>query len=347
MFISFKSNTLEFNRKLDSVVTIHQELYLHKNTYLMNTNKKRKSMLLQITLLLFLTIVCQGKIEINVTVASNINDVIVKFAGTDNEIITDSEKDLFNITIGNLNHGMRVELGKAPDNIFFKDPTPYGDLFKKFKWQQAKRSLRVVNAEINEIIKKETVLKIHEHINNSTDVIKTVRSLYDYVENDMYSSWSENGLPEEDIFYNVTINFGDTPFQYETRWRDRTQRSTIVKIGVAKKGLISIKPGQTIVTKLKAFKTIISMNLKYRAQIVGNLIGDYQNLYGKYHFYSPTMENIMKAAGLKNHIETTESLEVICYTDPAIDVFDKDTGLTITSHVSLRFRHLRRNKPRQ
>ncbi|CAH0403738.1 unnamed protein product [Chilo suppressalis] len=305
----------------------------------------KKSILYQLIFLLVFPVVCQSKIKINITVASYIKNVITEFQGEDNKVVTDHEKELYNITLENLNRGMRVELGKAPDNLFLKDPTPYGDLYKRYKWPEVKRNLKVVNAEIVDLIRKEGVLKTHEHVNNSTEAVKKIRSLYDFVESSVYSSWSKTGLPAEETFYDVNVNFGDTKFVYENEWRDRTLKSTLVKIGVTKKGRITVKPGQTVVTKLKAFKTIITIKLKYKAQLIGNLIGDYERLYGKYHFYSPNINNIMGAAGLTNDIETTESLEVVCYSDPSLHVYDRDTGLTVRSDTVLwLFRSKKRNK---
>ncbi|XP_028178266.1 uncharacterized protein LOC114365796 [Ostrinia furnacalis] len=221
---------------------------------------------------------------------------------------------------------MRVELGRVPDGIFLKDPTTYGNLFHKYKWPEVQRHLEVHKMELTDIINQNVELRIHEIENNCTDNIKIERALFENVETNVFSTWSAKGMPDEEIFYDVNINYEGSQFKYQNKWRDSSLKSKFVKFGKSVNGNLFLKPGQTFVKKLTATKTIFVLKIDYRARMIGNIIGDYENLYGKYHFWSPTIENIMRAGKIPNEIMTSEKIEIRCFTDPKLEIFDKDTG---------------------
>lgn len=298
-----------------------------------------------IAFLLILPIICDAKIQINITVASNKRDAVISFSGADKKLITDHEIELFNISMVNLNRGVRVELGKVPDGgIYLKDPTPYGNVFHKFKWPEIQRNLHVERVQIHEMITKKVVLKQHEHVNYSADDSQSERSLFVDVENSAYSNWSAKGLPDEDIFYDVLFKCANTSFKYENKWRNRSLKSSFVRFGTSDQKSMTLKPGRGIVKTLTALKTIFVLRVDYKAQLTGNIIADYENLYGKYHFYAPTIDNIMVAGKIVNEIVTSEKIEIRCFTDPRLDIYDKDTGALIKFQTGRLFWKQRHNK---
>lgn len=269
------------------------------------------------------------KIAINVTVDSNKNDVIIKYSGNDKKVVTDKELTLFNITMEKLNKGMRIELGRYPDDIFLKDPTPYGKVFENFEWEEMKRRLKILKTKVVDVLNTKVVLGTHEHINNSPNNITAKRRMFRDVENAVSSTWSRDGVPNDDITYNLTIHLKYGQFHYVNNWRNESIRTVKMPIGVTKDGIIIIKPGQSVITKLSATKTILLVELTYDARIVGSVVANYGHEYGKYHFYAPAVENIMKAANMSNVIFTTEVIEIRCYTNPVLEVYDKLTGETV------------------
>lgn len=270
--------------------------------------------------------------------ASNKQYVLVNYTGFHNRLITDRDITLFNITKDNLNFGVKVELGKAPNDIFFKDPTPYYNLYEKYHWPQVQRHMYIKRATVLDVVHEETVLKTAEYINNSTDVVKYNKSLTEDVEFTVFTFWSEKGFPNEDIFYRPCIDFPTNRHCFINKWRDSTIQSIKEPLGVKNvKGTVKIKPGQTIVSKLIANKTAIFVEIEYSAKLIGSIITDYENLYGKYHFYAPAVADIMKAGSIPNEIVTTERIEIRGYTDPRMFMHDKETGeeIRIFSRVKL------------
>lgn len=269
-----------------------------------------------------------ARIVINITVPFNETKVLIrtKFNGSDGKVVTDAELKLFNITIERLNKGMKEKLTKVPDDIYLRNPTPHGDTFTRFHWQEMTRRLTIKNVKIIDIVNEDIVLDTHEHINNATGDIKTKRSMYKFIENRISSTWSKTGLPEDEILTSYTMDFGNGMLHYVNKWRNESMYTVKGIFGATKEGLILIKPGQTVVTELIASRTIVLMKVVYEAQLVGSIIASYAKVYGTYHFYAPSVQSIMKGANMTNEVITTEFLEIRCFTNPRLKVYDKLTG---------------------
>ncbi|KAJ8706007.1 hypothetical protein PYW07_010784 [Mythimna separata] len=288
------------------------------------------SEMLLIYLLISTIITVNARIVINITVPFNETNVVrTIYRGSDGKVVTDAELKLFNITNDRLNEGMKETLTKVPDGIYLTDPTPHGDTFNKFHWQEMTRRLTIKNITIIDIVNEDVVLDKHEHINNTTDHIKAKRSMYRVIENRISSTWAKTGLPRDEIFTNFTIDFGNGNVSYVNKWRNESSYSVKGLIGVTKPWYILIKPGQTVVTELIASKTIVILKVVYEAQLVGSIIASYAKVYGTYHFYAPTVQNVMKAGNMTNEVVTSEFLEIRCFTNPRLKVYDKLTGAIV------------------
>ncbi|XP_026484159.2 uncharacterized protein LOC113392096 [Vanessa tameamea] len=268
---------------------------------------------------------CRAEININVKVASNKGGSAVTSNGSDVKLVTEKEVKLYNITDYNLNRGLRIELGKAPDDIFLKDPTTYGNLFSKYKWNEIHRKLYVKSAEIIDIVNESVELKSRNYINNTTRKAKIKVNLHEPVETIISSFWDKNGF-HDDIYYNITIDHYKTKLIYKNKWMDNNFKTKKSIFGMSNVGFINIAPGYTVTTKLTAKRTVILVKVIYTSSLIGSLVINYAHVYGKYHFYAPNISKIMKAAKLNNEIIITEAIEIKCYTDPVIDVIDNTTG---------------------
>lgn len=272
---------------------------------------------------------CNGKININIRVASHKTVSSVNFTGDNNKLITDKEIRLYNVSEDNLKYGVRVELGKAPDNIFLKDPTRYGDLYRKYIWNEVRRNLRIQSAEIDDIINENTVVTVIDHINNTTSKLRKNIRIYKNIHLNTKSLWPDNGMFVDDIPYRVNVSIDLQNFVFENKWRKDNYKTAKMSFGVNSFGYVDIEPGKAVTMKLLGKKTIIVAKITYIARLTGQIITNYARLYGKYHFYAPSISNIMKAAKLQNEIITTEYIEIVCHTDPLIEVRDKFTGKKI------------------
>lgn len=146
------------------------------------------------------------------------------------------------------------------------------------------------------------------------------------MDNSISSTWSKTGLPGDNAQTTFILNFEGGKAKVVKKWRNESTQNFKIPVGITNKGLITIVPKQTAVTKLIVSNTIILIQIVYKAELSGSVIGNYAELYGKYHYWAPAVKNILKAAKVKNEIFTTEVVEFRCYTRPRLAVFDKTTG---------------------
>ncbi|XP_073965782.1 U-megalopygitoxin(8)-Mo12-like [Choristoneura fumiferana] len=295
---------------------MHYDSYNQHNMFSKSTTVKSFIVLVTIPLII------EARLKINITVGSFRNNVKIQTFGSDMKVVTEKEIKIFNITDYNLNRGFTKELGKAPNNLFLKDPTNYDDLFNYFEWEPVRRKLFVKKIKILEPVLEDVVLKRQSNINNSSGIVRSNVSIFQNVETVVRSSWDRRGIPDEDIYYDIIINLHNNHFGYVKKWRDSKIKSRNLPIGIAEEGFIETKPGQSVTVKLSAHKTVVLIEITYAAVLTGSIIGDYQNLYGKYHFYAPAVIDIMRAANLTNEFLTKELLEIRCFTSPKLDMVD-------------------------
>lgn len=282
--------------------------------------------------LLLLPLLSNAKIKLNITTAATLKEASVTYTGEDKKLVTDLETEVFNLTIDNVKYGIRVELGRYPENVFMKDPTKYDNLYEKFHWQPVTRRVRVEKAEIVDIIDEPVVLKVHEFINNTTEKIRTTVDIYDDVENTAYSTWSKYGFPIDDLEYEVNIYFKSVrkSLAYTNTWRNGTYRNNYIKFGATKPGYVVVKPGDSLKTTLKAFKSIMLVEISYVTDMIGRFIADFEELEGiHYHFFAPSVLNIMKAGGIYKVVKTKELMEIRFFTDPQLSLSRKRDNGTV------------------
>ncbi|XP_023950843.2 uncharacterized protein LOC112055085 [Bicyclus anynana] len=287
-----------------------------------------------LVILLFCVTKCCAKIEINITVASSRRGIKVAVKGTDDKIIGDKEVNIFNITEFNLKRGVKRDFGIAPtpSDVYIKDPTPYGNLFHKYKWQQVTRKTVIKRIATQDIMYENVLLTVHDHTNNTPRKINIPVKLYENVENSLKSYWSASGYPVDDVYYVANIAFSNTKdkrIKFENKWRNDSLKMATLPVGYETAGHITIGPEKVITMKLSAKKTIILLKITYETKLTGNFVANYPRRLGPYHFWAPSVSSVMRALNFNNNIITSEIMEIKCHTDPVLEVFDKSSGKRI------------------
>ncbi|CAG4980491.1 unnamed protein product [Colias eurytheme] len=219
----------------------------------------------------YIIVKCDSGIQITINVAPNKDKTNVTYSGVDKKLISDKDIPIFNITKENLKRGFRVEFGQTPDDVFLKDPTEYHNLFHKYNWTQVSRDIRVKNVEIYDTIIEDVELKTHNHINNTTDTIKSKISLFETVENTIVTKWSETGYPGE-FSYNVNANFDGIRFKIKHSWRKNEMKFVSVNFGASKQGFIYMRPNQITSTVLTAKRIIMIVKIDFITSLSGAVV---------------------------------------------------------------------------
>ncbi|XP_050684700.1 uncharacterized protein LOC126979435 [Leptidea sinapis] len=266
----------------------------------------------------------ESKININIKIASCKENLNISYSGADEELLSENDRALFNITHEKLKQGIRKELGRYPVDVFVRDPTPYNNLYEKYNWKQVTRNVRVKNVIVYDIINENVEVKRINHINNTSRTINADVSVFVKNEVIVSTEWSQKGYSGVFLF-NLCINSDLQKHKMNTKWKKNETISTSLKFGASKNGYVIIKPSETVIKLLMAKNTIILLKIDYATSLTGSVIANYEPVYGKYHFWAMSVAKIMKINKIKNEIVTSELIEIKCLTDPNIQVLDKVT----------------------
>ncbi|XP_045485587.1 uncharacterized protein LOC123689469 [Pieris rapae] len=279
-------------------------------------------MLYYLVIIIVFTAICEGEIEISLKLGSSKDNCSVSFTGAHQ--VTASGKDVarFNITENKMKQGIKILLGKTPDDVFLKDPTDFNYVYRDHHWEEVTRTTKVKNIEILNIYNKNLILKTVNHINNTSIKIQANIRLFDTIETSVVSTWTENTYPAK-IIYNISFNIGSQRFDLSKKWNKNVTNYVWLNFGSRKKGYTPLEPGNVVTKILSAKKTTVFLRIKYITSLTGCVFANYSRVYGKYHFWAPFIHDIMKSLKMKNEIISTELLEIQCYTDPQLTFLDK------------------------
>lgn len=277
-----------------------------------------------VLILIFVVIIlCEGKINITVNVASSVHNSSASAHGIDELLASDKDIALFNITDNKLKQGIRILLGKIPDEVFLRDPTIYNNLYKDFHWQEVTRSVKVKQIEVIDVFNQNLRLKTENHINNTTITIQAKYYLFENTETTIISRWPKS-VYSAYFTFNISFVIGTQRFHLINKWNVNETKYVTLNTGVRKKGYFKLDPETTATKVLSAKKTIILLRIKYVTSLTGCVVANYRHVYGNYHFWAPFINDIIQAIGMRNEIITYELLEIHCYTDPELTIFEAE-----------------------
>ncbi|XP_028178269.1 spherulin-2A-like [Ostrinia furnacalis] len=287
--------------------------------------------LAQCVLLFICLKVINAKINIDVTTNAD-NDVTVKYSGVNTNVITQNEINIFRVNTMNLNKALKKYYGEKTSNAYLKSPTPWGDLYKKYHWEQVKKVLSIKSARLKSINMKPVVVMSQNFDNYSNKTIKVNTGLSQTVENTFSTTWSKTTefTVSQEVEYDVNVIFakitGTTAFSFTTAWGKDVEKSETITIGTTTNMETELAPGQGCTAVLSANRGYLEVEVVYTAFLRGNVAVNFKNGYKGHHFWGPQINKVMEAGGLRNEITTVETIKVGVYVDSSLKVYDKASG---------------------
>ncbi|XP_050358174.1 spherulin-2A-like [Nymphalis io] len=284
---------------------------------------------------LFAIIIIEAKITINVTAGKNASDVEINYSGYDLDIIGDKEIELFNINKINLKKAVKNKYNMLPRDVFLKSPTPWGDLYKTYNWEQVSRLLKVKSARLKESTVKSMVVLSQDFENKSNVTIKANAGISQTVENTISTTWSRNKetTVSQDIEYDLNVILakisGTTSFSYSSSVGKSEEKSETVTIGTTTNVETELQPGQAVTAVLSANRYNLEIEVLYEVTLRGNVAVNFRKAYNGHHFYGPSIKSILMSGGLNTEVTVTEIIKLGLYTDGSLKVYDKVTGLPV------------------
>ncbi|KAL0810334.1 hypothetical protein ABMA28_010487 [Loxostege sticticalis] len=287
--------------------------------------------IIQCLFLLICLKVIHAKICIDVTASAN-NEVQINYSGVNTKVVAQNEINVFKINTRNLNKALKKYYGQKPSNAYLKSPTPWGDLYKKYHWEQVSRILSIKSARLKSITRKPVVVMTQDFENHYNRTIKANTGISQTVENTFSTSWSQSSevTISQELEYDVNVFFakltGTTGFSYTSSWGKSVEESETVTIGSTTSMETELAPGQAATAVLSANRGYVEIEVVYVASLRGNVAVNFRNGYNGHYFWGPSIGKVMEAGGLSNEIVTVETIKVGVYMDSSLKVFDKVTG---------------------
>lgn len=289
----------------------------------------------RLIILLITPLLCDSKIKIDITASTNEKDVKVHYSGIETKVITEADMNLFKINQNIIRDAVQKYYGRKPSDVFLKSPTPWGDLYKKYNWKEVQTQLIVDKIKIKGI-KNNTVIIINNDFNNfSNKTIKVNTGMTQTVENTVSTTWSKDKEVSvtQNFDYDVNVIFakiaGSTGISYTTTWGKSVEKSESITVGSSTGVEVELSPKQAVTASLQATRGLVQIEIEYKLKLIGLVAINFKRKIKDHHFYSPSIETIMKAGDLKNFVKKTEIIQIGFYTDTSIKVFDKETGLPL------------------
>ncbi|CAH0598662.1 unnamed protein product [Chrysodeixis includens] len=288
---------------------------------------------LKIFVLVVLVKIVTGHITIKVDVDENKNVTITHF-GSETNIVTDEDLAAFNVPIdeGLLQDAVREHLGKRPSNVYVKSPTPWGDLYKEYRWEQVSRVLSIKSVKVKSLTKRPIVLLKQDFHNLSDGPAKVNTGISHSIDNTLTTSWTKEKeiTVSQEVEYEFNVGLGKisgtTGFSYTSTWGIGEEKSKSETVGTSSSMEKELQPGQAVTAVLSASAGYLELEIVYSAHLRGNLALNYKKAYRGHHFWGPLISDVMKSGGLKNEITFKETAVFGYHVDASVKVYDKQTG---------------------
>ncbi|XP_052747887.1 spherulin-2A-like [Galleria mellonella] len=288
-----------------------------------------------VLLLFLLPSLALANIQVQVSGKFNADDpssMRVYTSGNQVGIISDEERNTFELNDNNLKNSVRSYFGLRPDDAFLRSPTPWGDLYKTYGWSQVARTLEPRNGKILKITSKPVIVLEQIFENNSSKPALFNVGISQTVENTVSSSWSKGGELSvgQEINYGFDIEVanggGTTSLSYTSSFGENTEKSESVTVGASSAMEILLQPGQVVVASLQATRGYIQVEIEYDASLNGQSAVNYADTFKGHHFWALDIRAVMSSGGLSNSKVSKETITIGFYSNSKVVVLDKNYG---------------------
>ena len=248
----------------------------------------------------------------------------IRVTGTVSHVITDSERQLFEITDAPLKNAVGKYFGKIPNDAYVRSPTPWNDLYKLYGWDQVTTILTVNSATIVGVSSQPSIVDQTTFCNNSPISGTFNAAIQNSVTNTIEESWSKTyGISfDQTISYEVgfmgTKGGGETKFGFSAQFGSGGSRSTAMSVGSSNSVTIELGPNQAIEAVLSATRSVLKARITYTASLTG-LTAIHYNPSNKGHdfrgFMALPIGDVMRAGGLSNLRQITEDIDIGYYSN--------------------------------
>lgn len=269
-------------------------------------------------------------IDVKIVAGPDQGSSSAEVSGSIQHIITPEERVTFGLSDTQLKNAVGKYFGKNPKDAYLSSPTPWGDLYKTYGWEQVSVVLVPVKAEILGITSNPTIIKTQEFVNSSSVTATFNVGISETLSNTSTSSWSTGGTlsVEEKISFSVTIEGiasvgGEYRMAYDQSWGIGGKESKEVSVGSTQGLTVELKPGESVVSELTASRGEMNVLVYYDAYLKGYAAVNYDPTFKDHHFWALPISEVMSAAGISNSVKSNQTISIGYYSNGQVELKDK------------------------
>jgi len=272
-------------------------------------------------------------VQIITAPAGNPSGAKVNASGTDQHIITDTERTTFNIQDASLKNAVGKYFGKNPNDAYVESPTPWNDLYKTYGWPQVQTLLTVQSATVTSSNTTSTALAEKTLTNNSSVPATFDASLSQSVTDTTETNWSNSNTVtvSQSVHYGIEVVGGETSFSYDYSWGQGGSKSSSVTVGDTSGVSVELQPGQSVIARLTANRSNVTVRVVYQATLSGDTAINYNPTYNGHHFWALDINAVMNSGGLATSKTITTDIQVGYFSNGEVTITDATKGTVLKS----------------
>lgn len=285
-----------------------------------------------------------ARIEVNIKVGDSADQTWIELLGSSVEPISDDEKDTFKLAGNRVLEAAYHYHGGDPSSIYFRNPTPWGDVFTQYGWTPVSRTLVPKTAKIVGFRTNSSLVDRREYqINSSAKAVYDVGVFKDVPQGTViFNSWSKSLKLTVGQNIEYAIGFGPTEIGgmesvlYSSSWGQDRSKSETVRVGSTSAVEVELEPGQAVVTELIAERATMKIEVLYEASLDGNVLCSYKEPFRSHFFWRYDVNALLHHANVPRIVRSKETVDIEFYWDATIVVRDLLTGnLMLTRKASI------------
>ncbi|CAG9573036.1 unnamed protein product [Danaus chrysippus] len=246
--------------------------------------------------------------------------------GSSVRTVTEADMKTFGLTEEVLRKSVWSYLGAVPDNVFYKSPTLFGDLYKTLNWEPVKMMMTPINTSILSVAMEPTLVMTKHLFNNKTEDLDIKTDVHQTFVNTVSATWDKEGeLGVEKIRHGFDFDtaMDHSYFSFVSKMGEDFERSWPMTLHTEVQ--VTLKPDQHVIAEVYATKRTAIMRVDFETTLTGTVAINFDKEYKGHRFWSLDINTLLLSDGLNRSMHFSEVLELVHFTEASLVIKDANT----------------------
>jgi hypothetical protein len=248
---------------------------------------------------------------------------LVTYGGDVVRQTTDQDRATFGIpTDQSVKDAVKALYGRAPDDVFYNDPTKWNDAnYRIYGWPPLSVRLVPQGAEVTDVKVEAAQIFSAEYPNNTDQQIEGEFEDTISKSNTQATNWSQTQTLTVSEEIGITIGFfgSKTNLSYQQAWQKGGSESSEVTLGSRITLRFPIPPHESRWVTSAGFLGTAKVTITYAASLTGLVYCNYGSPFAipaggsTHHFYGIGIDSILNQLGKSNQLLMKQTTDVFCH----------------------------------